>query len=116
MVDEKGQVRVVASIVNKGGKLIEGMNVKIFIESKSNNKLVVPKSSVVVRDGYDVLFTYNEGSSKAEWVYVDILESNSTQHVVRGNEQKNAELNPGAIVITSGNLNLAEGSRVEIKR
>ena len=116
MVDDKGQVRVVASIVNKGGKLIEGMNVKIFIESKSHNKLVVPKSSVVVRDGYDVLFTYNEGSSKAEWVYVDILESNSTQHVVRGNEQKNAELNPGAIVITSGNLNLAEGSRVEIKR
>ena len=116
MVDDKGQVRIVASIANKGGKLIEGMNVKIHIESISHNKLVVPKSAVVIRDGYVVLFTYNDATSKAEWVYVDILESNSTQHVVRGNEQKNAELNEGAVVITSGNLNLAEGSRVELKK
>lgn len=116
MVDDNGQVRVVASIANKGGKLIEGMNVKIFIESVSHNKLIVPKSAVVIRDGYDVLFTYDERMSKAQWVYVDILESNSTHHVVRGNEQKNAELNEGAVVIVSGNLNLAEGSRVEIKK
>lgn len=115
VVDENGQVRVVASIANKGGKLIEGMNVKIFIESTSSNKLVVPKSAVVMRDGYDVLFGYNPATSKAEWIYVDILESNSSHHVVRGNVQKNAELEPGTIVIVEGNLNLAEGSKVEIR-
>lgn len=116
MVDEKGQVKVIAAINNKGGKLIDGMNVKIFIESRSDNKMVVPKSAVVIRDGYDVLFTYNPSNSKAGWVYIDILESNSGYHVVRANEQKNAELAPGAIVIISGNLNLAEGSNVEIKK
>lgn len=115
VVDENGQVRVVASIANKGGKLLEGMNVKIFIESTSTNKLVVPKSAVVMRDGYDVLFGYNPSTSKAEWIYVDILESNSGSHVVRGNEQKNAVLEPGTIVIVEGNLNLAEGSKVEIR-
>lgn len=116
MVDDKGQVKVVAAIENRGGKLIDGMNVKIFIESRSENKLVVPKSAVVIRDGYDVLFTYNPSNSKAGWVYIEILESNSSSHVVCANKQKNAELEAGAIVITSGNLNLADGSNVEIKR
>ncbi len=115
MVDEKGQVKVVAAIENRGGKLIDGMNVKIFIESRSENKLVVPKSAVVIRDGYDVLFTYNPSNSKAGWVYIEILESNSSSHVVCANKQKNAELEAGAIVITSGNLNLADGSNVEVK-
>ncbi len=115
-IDAKGQVKVVAAINNKGGKLIDGMNVKIFIESRSENKLVVPKSAVVIRDGFDVLFTYNTANSRAGWVYIDILESNSGYHVVRANEQKNAELEAGAIVITSGNLNLAEGSNVEVKK
>ena len=116
VVDENGQVKVVASIANKGGKLIEGMNVKIFIESTSKGRLIVPKSAVVIRDGYDVLFTLNRETNVAQWVYVNILESNSTHHVVCGNEQKNAELNEGVTVIVSGNLNLAEGSRVEIRK
>lgn len=116
MVDDKGQVKITASLSDKAGNLIDGMNVKIFIESAYAHKLIVPKNAVVVRDGYDVLFTYNPSTSKAEWVYVDILESNSTHHVVCGNEKKNAQLDAGAIVIVSGNLNLSEGSNVEIKR
>ncbi len=116
IIDENGQVKVVASIANKGGKLIEGMNVKIFIESISESRLTVPKSAVVVRDGYDVLFTLNKNGNIAQWVYVDILESNSTHHVVCGNKQKNAVLNVGETVIVNGNLNLAEGSKVEIKK
>ncbi len=116
VVDENGQVKVVASIANKGSRLIEGMNVKIFIESVSKNRMIVPKSAVVIRDGYDVLFTLNKETNAAQWVYVNILESNSTHHVVCGNEQKNAVLQEGEIVIVSGNLNLAEGSRVEIRK
>lgn len=116
VIDDKGQVKITASLSNKAGNLIDGMNVKIFIESAYAHKLIVPKSAVVVRDGYDVLFIYNPSTSKAEWVYVDILESNSTHHVVCGNEKKNAQLDAGVIVIVSGNLNLAEGSNVEIKR
>lgn len=115
VIDENGQVKVVASIENKESKLIEGMNVKIFIESVSGNKLIVPKSAVVIRDGYDVLFALNKNSGTASWIYVDVLESNSTHHVVRGNKQKNAELSEGMTVIIGGNLNLADGSRVEIK-
>ena len=67
-----------------------------------------------MRDGYDVLFVYNPNTGKAEWRYVDILQSNSTSHVVAANKAKNARLEEGEAVIVSGNLNLAEGSDVEI--
>ncbi len=115
LVDEKGQIKITASVDNKGD-LIEGMNVRVFIESKSKGELVVPKSAVVIRDGYDVLFTYNPDNGKAGWVYVDVLSSNSSSHIVRGNQQKSARLDEGESIIISGNLNLANDSNVEIKR
>jgi RND family efflux transporter, MFP subunit len=115
LVDEKGQVKVVASLKNKGGALVDGMNVKILIESLLKNQLSVPKSAVVIRDGFDVLFTLDTQTNRVTWVYVDVIASNSSCHVVRGNEFKNVTLNEGEIVVTSGNLNLADNSLVEIK-
>ena len=114
-VDNKGQIEVSASIANRGGKLIEGMNVKVFIKSTKENLPIVPKSAVVMRDGYDVLFVYNPKSGKAEWRYVDILQSNSTHHVVRGHKEKDVLRSEGEAIIISGNLNLADGSDVEIR-
>ena len=115
-VDEKGQIAVTASISNKWGKLIEGMNVKVFIKSVKENLPTVPKSAVVMRDGYDVLFVFNPQTGKAEWRYVDILHSNSTHHVVRGHKEKDVQLDEGEAIIISGNLNLADGSDVEIRK
>ena len=115
-VDNKGQIAVTASISNKGGKLIEGMNVKVFIKSVKENLPTVPKSAVVMRDGYDVLFVFNPQTGKAEWRYVDILHSNSTHHVVRGHKEKDVQLDEGEAIIISGNLNLADGSDVEIRK
>lgn len=113
-VDDKGQIVVKASIKNKGGKLVEGMNVKVHVKSAVQYLHSVPKSAVVMRDGYDVLFVYNPNTGKAEWRYVDILQSNSTSHVVAANKAKNARLEEGEAVIVNGNLNLADGSDVEI--
>lgn len=116
LVDEKGQVKVVAGLSNVGNKLVDGMNMKVYIESLIRGQLVTPKSAVVIRDGYDVLFTFNPETNRAGWVYVDVLVSNSSHHVVRGNEQKNAELKEGDVIIISGNLNLANDSNVEVKK
>lgn len=113
-VDENGQIAVKASIKNKGGKLVEGMNVKVHVKSAVQYLHSVPKSAVVMRDGYDVLFVYNPNTGKAEWRYVDILQSNSTSHVVAASKAKNARLEEGEAVIVSGNLNLADESDVEI--
>lgn len=114
-VDDRGQVNVVASV--RGAQtLVEGMNVKIYLESKPEKMFVVPKSAVVMRDGYDVIFTLNEETMKAQWLYVDIIQSNSTQHAISGCLKKRTEVKEGSIIITSGNLNLADGSKVEIRK
>lgn len=114
-VDEKGQVSVVASLRGARG-LVEGMNVKLYIRSEGTPQLVVPKSAVVMRDGYDVVFTLDTAQMKAQWLYVDIAGSNSTDHAITGCARKRTEVQEGAVVITSGNLNLADGSSVEIRQ
>lgn len=112
MVDENGQIEVRAEI-RGDGRMIDGMNVKVIVENTLTRQLVVPKSAVVVRDDLDVLFRYRDGS--AEWVYVNILDANSEDYVVSANESRGAELNEGDLIIVSGNLNLANGSKVVIK-
>lgn len=114
-VDAKGQVDVVASVRGARG-LVEGMNVKLYIQSEGTLQLAVPKSAVVMRDGYDVIFTLDTTAMKAQWLYVDIVGSNTTHHAVTGCERKRTEVHEGAIVITSGNINLADGSAVEIRQ
>lgn len=114
-VDAKGQVSVVASLRGARG-LVEGMNVKLYIRSEGTPQLVVPKSAVVMRDGYDVVFTLDTVQRKAQWLYVDIAGSNTTGHAITGCAKKRTEVHEGAVVITSGNLNLADGSAVEIRK
>lgn len=114
-VDTKGQVSVVASLRGARG-LVEGMNVKLYIRSEGTPQLVVPKSAVVMRDGYDVIFTLDTVQRKAQWLYVDIAGSNTTGHAITGCAKKRTEVHEGAVVITSGNLNLADGSAVEIRK
>jgi len=114
LVDERGQVLVRAEIRNNG-KLMEGMNVKVLIEQAVPDMLVVPKSAVLIRDNFEVLFRYGPGG-KAMWTYITVLKSNTTHHAVTANVNKQAELNEGDAVIISGNLNLAHDSEVEIKK
>lgn len=115
VVDTKGQVEIVARISNPGRDLMDGMNVKIYIESARSEQLIVPKSAVVMRDGYDVVFLYDADAGKARWLYVDILHSNSTHHVISGCKRKRTEVTEGMIVITDGNLNLADGTDVTVR-
>lgn len=112
-VDGNGLVAVEA-VIPGDPRLIDGMNVKVTVERTLSRQLVVPKSAVVVRDNLDVLFRYNDG--KAEWVYVNLLNANSESYVVEANSDRGAELSEGDLVIVSGNLNLADGSAVELNR
>ena len=75
---------------------------------------VVPKSAVVIRDNLEVLFRYKDG--RAQWTYVHTSLANSREYVVEANLDRGAELNPGDLVIVSGNLNLADGSEVSLGR
>ena len=112
-VDKNGQVAVTATVENDG-TLIDGMNVKVTVEKDVPGQLVVPKSAVVIRDNLEVLFRHKDG--KALWTYVHTLMSSGDSYVVVPNTDRGAELSEGDQVIISGNLNLADGSSVEVKK
>ena len=113
-IDSKGLVTIKARIRNTSDKLLDGMNVKVIIENSVPNMYVVPKEAVVERDGYHVIFVYDKQSHHAIWTYVDILYSNLASYAITGCERKNTTLNKGDIVITSGNLNLADDTEVKV--
>lgn len=113
IVSEKGLIKMTARIQNPTGKLMDGMNVKIIVENDVPHSYVVPKDAVVERDGYHVVFVYKNG--EAVWTYVDIAYANIGYFAITGCERKDTEIHNGDVVITSGNLNLADGTKVKIK-
>lgn len=111
-VDQNGQIAVTAQVPGSD-VVMDGMNVRITIENSIPDQLVVPKSAVVIRDNMDVLFRFEDG--QAVWTYVNVLMSNTTQHVVEPNKDRGAELKEDDLVITTGNLNLGDGAQVALE-
>jgi hypothetical protein len=88
--------------------------VRVLVEKDVPNQYVVPKSAVVLRDNFEVLFKIVNG--KAYWNYVKVVYENSSSYAVIPHPDKNtASLAPGDTIIVSGNLNLAHESVVEIE-
>jgi len=112
-VDRNGQISVTATIPG-AARLLDGMNVKVIVDKDLPAQLVVPKSAVVIRDGLEVLFRHRNG--QAEWVYVHTLSANNDSFAVTANTDRGATLEVGDEIIISGNLNLADGSRVAVKK
>jgi len=110
LIDEKGQVKLRARIRNERNELVEGMNVRVVIESDVPEMFVVPKDAVVQRDGYYVVFCYRDEA--AVWTYVDVLYANLGYYAITGNAYKQTKIQEGDVIITSGNLNLADGTPV----
>lgn len=113
MVDENGLV-LVKALVRNNGELMEGMNVKVLIEKKIPDQLVVPKQAIVLRQNQEVLFKYTNGL--AYWIYVQTLHENSSSCSVIAHPDKGGELSASDTIIISGNLNLAHESEVMIKQ
>ena len=110
LVDDKGLVKIKAQLSNRGNTLLDGMNVRVIVEEKMQHMFVVPKDAVVERDGYQVVFLLEEG--RAVWTYVDVVHSNISSFAITGCQRKETTIKEGDIVITSGNLNLADGTEV----
>ena len=106
VVDRNGMVQAKAVVDNTQRNLYEGMNVRVLVQQAVPDKLVVPKSAVVLRSDRQVLFTYVNGRS--QWHYVETGLENSREYTIE------KELNNGDVVIISGNFNLAHDVEVEI--
>lgn len=113
-VEKDGTILIKAQIKNDGN-LLEGMNVKVFIQKDIPNQFVVPKSAVVLRDNQEVLFVVKNG--KAYWTYILTLLENSKEYSVIPNPDKSsASLKVGDTIIISDNLNLAHESEILVKQ
>ncbi len=113
-INERGMVTIKARIKNTSNKLLDGMNVKVIIENSVPDMLVVPKEAVLERDGYHVVFVYDPNKHRAVWTYIDVLYSNIDCFAITDCSKKDSKIHVGDIVITSGNLNLADDTEVKI--
>ena len=106
LVDDKGMVKVKA-IVSGQGKLFNGMNIRVNVHRSLGEQLVIPKSSVVLRSGKQVVFTLKD--NKAKWNYVQTVLENSENYTIVEDE-----VHEGDVVIVTGNVNLAHEAPVII--
>ncbi len=113
LIDDNGQIKVRAKVDNRDHFLLEGMNVKLTLNRQIKDQYVVPKEAVVLRDGFNVIFRYQAG--EAVWTYITVVMSNIDSHLITGHAEKGTELSDSDIIITSGNRNLADGVKVQIK-
>ena len=107
VVNEQGLVLVKVSIQNPDQYLLEGMNAQVIIEKNLQNQIVIPKEAVVERSGKKVVFVYENGLAK--WNYVTIAHENSQEVAI------SEGLKVGQKVIVEGNLNLGHDAKVAIE-
>jgi RND family efflux transporter MFP subunit len=104
-VDKEGTVRVKA-YVRPHPKIFNGMNVRISVFRSLGRQWVIPKTSVVLRTGKQVVFVYKDG--QAAWNYVTTGLENATHYTVTSKT-----LQEGDEIIIDGNEHLADGTNVK---
>jgi RND family efflux transporter MFP subunit len=106
VIDSDGMVKIKALVDNTKASFFDGMNIKIKIKNVIPNKIVLPKSAVLLRQDKHVVFVVK--NDEAHWVYVEVGQENSSHIVI------NDGIKAGDMVITSGNSNLAHQTKVQV--
>lgn len=103
-VDANGMIQVRLKIQRPAG-LLPGMNVEVSVNVPQKKAVVVPKAAVVLRGGRPVVFTYENGLAK--WNYVTTgLDNGREIEIVEG-------IKAGMEVITSNNLQISHDAQVQ---
>ena len=105
IVDENGMVQVKLKL-NETNGLLPGMNAQCIIRVPITESVLVPKDAVVIKSGRPVVFTYEDGLAK--WNYVETGKENGTDI------QITSGLESGQQVILTNNLQLAHDAKVSI--
>lgn len=105
-VDLNGLLMVNARVANPAGELLDGMKVKVVVETDISDQLIVPKTAVLARQNRQVVFTVENGH--ATWNYVTTGYENSTQYTITEG------LKAGQQIITGNNLTIGHDAPVKI--
>ena len=104
IVDKNGLIKIKAKVTSKNTGLLDGMNVKVFINKPLKDVLVIPKEALVLRSNREVVFTVENGLAK--WNYVELAGENNDSYAIK----KGLKISDTLIV--SGNLNLSHDAKV----
>jgi len=107
-VDLNGLLMVNARVANPTGELLDGMKVKVVVETEIPGQLIVPKTAVLARQNRQVVFTVENGH--AIWNYVTTGYENSTQYTITEG------LKAGQQIITGNNLTIGHDAPVKIAK
>ena len=107
VIDKNGSMKVRATLQNPSGQLLDGMNVRVVMESAVANQLVIPKLAVLARQGRQVVFTVEKGL--AIWNYVTTGSENATEYTITEG------LTEGQTIITGNNLTIGHQAPVKIQ-
>lgn len=105
-IDLNGLLLVNARVANPTGELLDGMKVKVVVETEIPDQLIVPKTAVLARQNRQVVFTVENGH--AIWNYVTTGYENSTQYTITEG------LKAGQQIITGNNLTIGHQAPVKI--
>ncbi|MFA6949644.1 MAG: efflux RND transporter periplasmic adaptor subunit [Lentimicrobiaceae bacterium] len=108
VIDANGLLQVTAKVNNPSGILLDGMKVKVVVNTHVPDQLTVPKSAVLARQNRQVVFTVEDGL--AVWNYVTTGLENSTQFTITEG------LEAGQMIITGNNLTIGHNAPVKVKR
>lgn len=108
-VDDRGMIQVTAELKNPSKNLFDGMNVEVRIDQRLDNRMVIPKSAVVLRSDRPVVFSVRDGM--AAWNYVDIEAENADYYSVTSKTLK-----VGEQIIVDGNANMAHQTPVVLRQ
>ncbi len=104
LLSPTGTLSISAKVRNKDGSLIDGMKVRVVVNTIIPNQIIVPKSAVLARQNRQVVFTVEEG--RAIWNYVTTGYENSTHYTITEG------LQAGQQVIVSNNLTIGHQAPV----
>lgn len=107
-IDLNGLLQVNARMSNPTGELLDGMKVKVVVETEIPDQLIVPKTAVLARQNHQVVFTVENGH--AIWNYVTTGFENSSQYTITEG------LKAGQQIITGNNLTIGHQAPVKIAK
>lgn len=102
-VDENGMVTVKLQL-NETEGLLPGMNANAVIRSPQSENVLAPREAVVMKSGRPVVFTYEDGIAK--WNYVETGLDNGVEIEITSG------LSDGSEVIITNNIQLAHEAQV----
>ena len=97
-----------------GGVLRPGMYADVQLEAaRLSNRIIVPASAVIQRDGRPLVFVVKEG--RAQWVYIFPGRSNGTEtEVLPDSASGQIPLQAGDVVLIEGHLTLTHDAPVRV--